>query len=255
MGLSVPHANPPTFSRWLLSRFYGLVQDEAGPPMLVMEYGAKGSLYHYLHSDEDIPYGLRLRMAHELARGLACLHDQKIIHRDLKSLNVVLNQEYHIKICDFGLAKLKLHSKTTTKPDPTAADGIGTLRWMAPELFMFGSATPSFVSDIWALGMVWFEIMAREIPYKQAKTDRQIEKWITEGHTGEVSHECKKQLPGFENIMKRCWAERTARPTAEALVTDIQLLIEARATNPVSQNIHHTTNEVSNVTPSYHGLR
>jgi len=99
----------------------------------VMEYAANGSLYNYLHSAQAISWGLRLRLAVELARGLAYLHGEEVIHRDIKSVNVVLDKDFHAKWCDFGLAALKLHTTTTSKQGGGSA--AGTPRWMAPELF------------------------------------------------------------------------------------------------------------------------
>ncbi len=211
-----------------LIRFYGLVQDDVGPPMVVMEYGEKGSLYHFLHSREDISSGLRLRIAYELAKGLAYLHHKKILHRDLKSLNVVLDQDYHAKLCDFGLAVLKVHSDSTTKAAPTESFEVaGTSRWMAPESFSHKTALPSRASDVWGLGIIFYEIITREIPYKNARTPEDISRWIVEGVKEEIPEACKERMPGFEAIITRCLVERTQRPKAKTLVADIALLMEA----------------------------
>ena len=200
-----------------LVRFFGLVQEDSHPAMLVMEYGAGGSLYDYLHSHQDIPWQVRLRLASELARGLAYLHEEKIVHRDIKSLNIVLDRDLHAKWCDFGLAVLKLHSTTTSKAD-AQVNSAGTLPWMAPELFSRKSSTPSTASDMWALGMVFFELSSRQIPYKDARNEEILKDWIKSGEKEEVPKECEEQSPGFAKLMQDCWQERTARPTAEQVV-------------------------------------
>ena len=189
----------------------------------------------YLHSEQEIPWGLRLRMAEELARGLAYLHQEKIVHRDIKSLNVVLDREYHAKWCDFGLAQLKIHSTTTSKADASTGGSVaGTLHWMAPELFSRKSSTPSMPSDVWALGMVFFELASRAIPYKDAQTQQQVMAWIMSGEGEEVPDECQEQSPGFAHMMQRCWAERTARPTAEALSEELDTLVSVMSARPGS---------------------
>jgi len=200
-----------------LVRFFGLVQENDHPAMLVMEYGAGGSLYDYLHSSQEITWQIRLRLASELARGLAYLHEEKIVHRDIKSLNIVLDRDLHAKWCDFGLAVLKLHSTTTSKADAQVSVG-GTIPWMAPELFSRKSSTPSTASDMWALGMVFFELASRQIPYKDARSNDVLISWIVGGEKEDVPAECEEQSPGFARLMQECWKERTARPAAEQVV-------------------------------------
>ncbi len=205
-----------------LVRFLGLVRIDSHPAMLVMEYGAKGSLYHYLHSEEDIPWGLRLRMAEELARGLAYLHQEKVVHRDIKSLNVVLDRDHHAKWCDFGLAQLKIHSTMTSKRAENTGQLVGTTRWMAPELF--DEEPHSRGSDLWALGMVFFELASRRIPFSTAVNDMVVTNMLTRGKVETVPDECKQQYPGFGMLMRSCWAERSKRPTAEEVLTELEVL-------------------------------
>lgn len=208
-----------------LVKLLGLVQENSQPGMLVMELGENGSLYQYLRGSQTITWGLRLRMAGELARGLACLHDENIVHRDMKSLNVVLDGDYHAKWCDFGLAAMKQHSMTTSRANNASTVSIvGTIQWMAPELFERGSSKPSTKSDIWALGMVFFELASRQIPFHDAQTKEQVITWIMQG-TGEVvPEECQARSPGFAAIIQRCWLERNSRPTAKQLIGEIAAL-------------------------------
>ena len=202
-----------------LVRFFGLVQQQGSPAMLVMEHGANGSLYNYLHNKQDFPWGLRVRLAEELARGLAYLHKKKVVHRDIKSLNVVLDKDFHAKWCDFGLAALKLHTKTTNNSESQSP--VGTIHWMAPELFSRKTSSPSTASDIWALGMVYFELASRAIPYATAMDRDQIREWIKEGDGEDIPEECKKESPLLANLMERCWKDRTLRPTAVEIVREL----------------------------------
>lgn len=207
-----------------LVRFYGLVDDAAGPPMLVMELCTGGSLNTYLHSQTPISWTLRLRMALEMASGLAHLHDNHIIHADLKSLNVLLKDD-HAKLCDFGLSRSRLYSHTTAQ-EPEGRGIGGSLPWMAPELFSTDSdiAKLSRASDAWALGMIFFELASRRYPYANAVTRGQLIGLIIQGRGETVPQACETSTPGFAQIMRRCWQGRNDRPSAAELVTELQRL-------------------------------
>src|SRR5690348_3862801 len=123
-----------------------------------MELARRGSLYSVLHGssgdgdgkEEQIGGGaaarpkhtlsiqLRYRLALEAARGLLHLHEADLVHRDIKSANVLVTEDWHALLADFGLAKAKDETKTTTKVALP-----GTLRWTAPELF---SLRPKFTT-------------------------------------------------------------------------------------------------------------
>ena len=147
------------------------------------------------------------------------LDKKKVVHRDIKSLNVVLDRDFHAKWCDFGLATLKLHTTTTSK-NPVESM-VGTLYWMAPELFSRKTATPSTASDIWALGMVYFELASRQIPFAMAMDKDQVKDWIKEGDGEEVPAECHTASPALASIMQRCWAGRTERPSAAEIAGEL----------------------------------
>ena len=99
------------------------------PYSLVMELMPQGSLYDLLQSGQDLPWQTRYQIAADSAQGLSDLHERKILHRDLKSLNILLRNG-RAKLADFGLAKVK--HETGSQSSMTAK---GTVLWMAPELF------------------------------------------------------------------------------------------------------------------------
>lgn len=115
---------------------------------LVMEYARNGSLHEYLHrSGKLLDYPLQIAFLLDIARGMYFLHDQGILHRDLKSSNVLVFDNDRLKLCDFGLAKLKEGSMNTagsvaTRGFTTMTGGIkGTVAWMAPEVLQGERAT------------------------------------------------------------------------------------------------------------------
>lgn len=131
------------------------------PLRLVMECGIRRSLFCYLRLNQEMLWSWRLRVAEGLARGLAYLHDEKvsIVHRDIKSPNVVLDRNLHAQRCDFGLATFKKNATATTNGRK------GTMDWMAPELFQNNTSVFK-ESDIASFGKVLFELAVREVPCK-----------------------------------------------------------------------------------------
>ncbi len=127
------------------------------PPLLVMELAPGGSLYHLLKdSSQALPWSQRLRLLRDIALGLSVLHAHELLHRDLKSLNILLDADGRAKLCDFGLSTLKSQAKETRD--------VGTLLWNAPEVLQGKAATPA--SDLYSFAIICWEVAARRIPYQ-----------------------------------------------------------------------------------------
>jgi serine/threonine protein kinase len=122
---------------------------------------------------DGLPVEQVLRYGQQLADALAHAHDRRVVHRDLKSANIVITPEGRAKILDFGLAKRlsgeDIADATTAARDSLTAPGMlaGTLAYMAPEQFRGLPADAR--SDIWALGIVLHEMAAGVRPF-QGKT-------------------------------------------------------------------------------------
>jgi serine/threonine protein kinase len=143
--------------------FFGACIDDDGM-MLLMEWMDGGSLYSALdnHSVEPLLPRLRVSMAREIADGLEYLHANGIIHRDIKSPNVLLTSDFHAKLCDFGLAKLR--TLTVASLSATSIAAQGTYAWSAPEVILNGEEhTPA--SDVYSMGIVMWELMTCEVPF------------------------------------------------------------------------------------------
>ena len=183
---------------------------ELGHYAMVMEYMPRGSLYQLLHSDQEIPEELRWQIATDIAQGLAYLHGKGVLHRDLKSSNILLDEHFHAKIADFGLAKLKLESSSTT----TSRRHIGTIRWRAPELFK-RKATATLATDVYSYGMVLWEITSRQIPFSDAQDEITAMGWIKDGEQEQIPEHCPKV---WQEIIKECWQLPEQRPNAAKIV-------------------------------------
>lgn len=77
------------------------------PPSIVMEYLSGGSLDRLLQSRSDLPWLVRWQLALDIAKGLSYLHSRGVIHRDLKSLNILLDEHGQAKLGDFGLSLME----------------------------------------------------------------------------------------------------------------------------------------------------
>lgn len=108
--------------------FYGICkQDDA--LLLVQEFVSCGELYKLLKDDTVlIDWKLSMSIARDTAAGMAYLHSRGVIHRDLKSENLLVDEHWRIKICDFGLARIP---RKSTRP---MTHKIGTPFFMAPEV-------------------------------------------------------------------------------------------------------------------------
>jgi len=127
---------------------------------LVTEYMTRGDLFSILHSDDiviEVPH--RKIFALDIAKGMAYLHSQNIIHRDLKTFNLLVNDEWIVKVADFGLAKV-INDSVDTK-NMTAC---GTTAWAAPEVLR--NQTYSFQADVFSFGVCLWEICTREEPFE-----------------------------------------------------------------------------------------
>ncbi|XP_037452883.1 serine/threonine-protein kinase EDR1-like isoform X1 [Triticum dicoccoides] len=127
---------------------------------LVTEYMEMGSLYYLIHTSgqkSKISWRRRLKMLRDICRGLMCMHRLKIVHRDLKSANCLVNKHWTVKLCDFGLSRLLSNSAMS---DNSSA---GTPEWMAPELIRNEPFTEK--CDIFSLGVIMWELCTLSRPW------------------------------------------------------------------------------------------
>lgn len=175
------------------------------PKCLVMEYMPKGSLFDVLQDKKQaLDWGVRMRIAIDMVSGLAFLHSKGILHRDIKSLNVLLDEHDKAKLTDFGLSRVKNATKSRTASHKM----IGTLPWMAPELFKQRS-TYTQKSDIYSLGVTFWELASRKIPYAEDAAEA-IPTFVREGAREDIPEDCPQN---FAYLIQQCWSGNPdARP-------------------------------------------
>ncbi|KAG8880140.1 hypothetical protein FRB98_005312 [Tulasnella sp. 332] len=145
-----------------------------------------------------------------IASGLAYLHDRGIIHGDLKAANVLLGVAIQPVICDFGLTKALGTKYFTTS---SGLKGMGSMRWMAPELL--NGDTKTTASDMYAFGMTIVEILTGNVPFPELHHPSPIIIAVLGGRRPplEPIYRGKQSLRAFWDIVVLCWtAEREERP-------------------------------------------
>mmetsp|Transcript_5974 Transcript_5974/g.21056 ORF Transcript_5974/g.21056 Transcript_5974/m.21056 type:complete len:295 (+) Transcript_5974:794-1678(+) len=153
----IRHPNIVTF--WGTAAEFPLTSGSKPYMGMVFELCHKGSLYKALHQHggKKLPFKEKMRFALEVSRGMSYVHAKGIIHRDLNSRNVLITDQMHAKVADFGCArKLKgsaLHTTTIS----------GSPAYMAPEQLEGHDLTDRI--DVWAFGVLMWEIVTDQVPW------------------------------------------------------------------------------------------
>ncbi|KAG0261488.1 hypothetical protein DFQ27_002920, partial [Actinomortierella ambigua] len=191
-------------------QFYGTTEHKSRL-VLVMEFAEGGSLEGVIQRGQ-LDWPNKSRIAQEVVRGLAYIHHKEVLHRDLKSMNVLLTRHMEVKLCDFGLAAVKVRSASKS-----TSSVKGTTRWMAPELF---AAKPRYStkSDMYALGMVMWEMAANcTIPFQDQLDNYTV---ISLVRSGEREHLPNDMPSDYRQWVERCWdQDPDKRPDASEMVT------------------------------------
>nr|XP_033802633.1 mitogen-activated protein kinase kinase kinase 13 isoform X2 [Geotrypetes seraphini] len=179
---------------------------------IIMEYCAHGQLYEVLRAGRKVTPQLLVDWSLGIASGMSYLHLHKIIHRDLKSPNVLVTHTDAVKISDFGTSK-ELSDKSTKM------SFAGTVAWMAPEVIR--NEPVSEKVDIWSFGVVLWELLTGEIPYKDVDSSAII--W------GVGSNSLHLPVPstcpdGFKILMKQTWQSKPRnRPSFRQILMHLDI--------------------------------
>jgi sterile alpha motif and leucine zipper-containing kinase AZK len=196
------------------------------PPnyFLVMEFMPKGSLFDVLGNntiplDQDRKKSILI----DCAKGMAFLHGcrPKVIHSDLKSLNLLVGDDWTVKVADFGIAKELRTVETATKEAEDNESHGGTLQWMPPEV-MLGSQEFTTKLDIFAFGVILWEVATRKRPWRGVPTAT-ICQSVVAGQRPPIPPLAWNKP--FTQLVEKCWAQdRATRPEFAKIVKMLEKL-------------------------------
>ncbi|KAM6502908.1 Protein kinase-like domain containing protein [Amanita muscaria] len=158
-----------------------------------------------------------LLILYDIMQGLHYLHtfEPEIVHGDVKAVNVLINDRYEARLCDFGFGRFLVDS---TLWRTTATQAGGSLCWMSPELITGKQLTPTKESDMYAYAMTCYEIISGDVPFKSVRFEANLIYNVTvEKQRPELVE--SRDLDGMWDIITQCWVEEPEdRPrTAEVL--------------------------------------
>ncbi len=165
---------------------------------LITEYMEKKSLKSILDlKNEDFTLKEKVLICLDISIGLYYLHSRnpKVLHRDLKSANCLVDKYNRVKLCDFGLSKIYENSNHQT-------NSISTYFWMAPEYLQYGKFNEK--SDIYSLGILFWEIFMKDsLPYKDIEENCFL---IGESNAWEKRPLFKEPFDNnIKNLIEKCW--------------------------------------------------
>jgi hypothetical protein len=150
------------------------------------------------------PWALVKKVASGAARGMTYLHGgtPPVLHRDLKSANLLLDESYNAKVCDFGLSRLKAQERSMT-------GNCGTVQWMAPEVL--ANERYAEPADVFSFGVILWELLSRECPYDGMDPIPCALAVLNKHERPSIPLWCP---PAFATLIRKCWdQDPTVRPT------------------------------------------
>ena len=199
------------------------VGEAFGELYIVMEL-VEGQPLNALSSERRLPIETVIRYAAQIADALAHAHSRSVIHRDLKTANIVITPEGRAKVLDFGLAQRlrgkELEDATLSQETLSESGGLaGTLAYMAPEVFRGEPADAR--TDIWALGVVLYELVVGELPFR-GRTGFEV----TSAILSQTAPPLSARVPaGLRAVIERCLTKDPAKRYQRA--GDVQDALEA----------------------------
>ncbi|XP_015897875.3 serine/threonine-protein kinase STY17 isoform X2 [Ziziphus jujuba] len=175
---------------------------------IVTEFMSRGSLYDFLHKQKGV-FNLAslLKVAIDISKGMNYLHQNNIIHRDLKTANLLMDENEVVKVADFGVARVQAQSGVMTAE-------TGTYRWMAPEVIEHKPYDHK--ADVFSFGIVLWELLTGELPYSLLTPVQAAVGVVQKGLRPTIP---KNTHPRVAELLDRCWQQDpTRRPNFSEII-------------------------------------
>uniref|UniRef100_A0A0D9VDV5 non-specific serine/threonine protein kinase n=1 Tax=Leersia perrieri TaxID=77586 RepID=A0A0D9VDV5_9ORYZ len=189
------------------------------PPNLsiLTEYLPRGSLYRLLHRpNSQIDETRRLKMALDVAKGMNYLHASHptIVHRDLKSPNLLVDKNWVVKVSDFGMSRLKHHTFLSSKST------AGTPEWMAPEVLRNEPSNEK--CDVYSFGVILWELATMRVPWSGLNPMQVVGAVGFQNRRLDIPKEID---PLVASIISSCWEnDPSKRPSFSQLLSPLKQL-------------------------------
>ncbi|CAH9098473.1 unnamed protein product [Cuscuta epithymum] len=163
---------------------------------IVTEFMSRGSVYNFMHKQKGtFKLPTLLKVAIDVSKGMSYLHQNKIIHRDLKSANLLMNEHGVVKVGDFGVARVQTQTGVMTAE-------TGTYRWMAPEVIEHKPYNHK--ADVFSFGVVLWELLTGEIPYAFLTPLQAAVGVVQQGLRPTIP---KDTHPKLTELLEKCWQQ------------------------------------------------
>ncbi|CAB4319623.1 unnamed protein product [Prunus armeniaca] len=174
---------------------------------IVTEYMPGGSLYDYLHKNHNVlKLSELLKFAIDVCKGMEYLHHKNIIHRDLKTANLLMDTNNVVKVADFGVARFQNQEGVMTAE-------TGTYRWMAPEVINHQPYDQK--ADVFSFAIVLWELVTAKVPYDTRLRCKLPWELDSTGH------------PKLLELMQKCWdADPSNRPSFSDIIAELEYLLQ-----------------------------
>jgi len=183
---------------------------------IVFEFMSGGSVYDYIRREGPLRLSQILKIAMEVSRGMDYLHQRKIIHRDLKAANLLMDDHGIVKIADFGVARIIENTGHMTAE-------TGTYRWMAPEVIEHKPYDEK--ADVFSFAVVLWELLTCKVPYSDMTPLQAAVGVVQKGLRPGIPAGCP---PALADLMTGAWAQAPgARPSFRDLTPRLAAMMEA----------------------------
>ena len=199
---------------------------------IVSEFCHRGSLYRIIHkSERELSWVRRVNLALDAARGCQFLHTHTpcIVHRDLKSPNLLVDRHWNVKVGDFGLARTKSHFYVSL-----GGGNVGTPEWTAPEVLK--DEEYSEKADVYSFGVVLWELCTRKRPFKGLT---QMQVVVAVGFNGERLPRVEGAGidPQLSDLMQECMADAWhERPSFAEIVCRLEKIGVRRSSQQMARS-------------------
>lgn len=201
------------------------VGEEQGTHYIVMEYVKGTDLKEYIRQRGPLPPREAVRIMTQIVSAISVAHQNRIIHRDIKPQNILIDEEGNVKITDFGIA-IALSETSLTQTNTL----LGSVHYLSPEQARGGMAT--IRSDIYALGIVLYELLVGEVPFEGESAVS-----IALKHFQEPLPRISQMLPtvpqSLENVVLKATAKEPLNRYAncEEMLSDLQTSLSPERLN------------------------